>query len=383
MADSQIYDALIRLGERRDKGELSEQEFSVEKGYLLIGLQMSTLRPPIDHIHTWSEFAESPYIPEMLVVRRDAYQEKFGKIIAKSGVEDLLVNDKAGIRKVSQTVSWNWAAFLFSVHWLAYRGVYGWSIALIFSSALTIASAFVPRLDMAPAIICFICGLYGNAWLLQGLARRGTMSIASHGPVRVVQPSWFRVGISIVVTVIALGAFILLDKETGPILRALFEQAPATQTSSVEQMERKENTEPPSNTAKVPADENMGGDREKTPEPTTPVDDPISARYSPAYNHCMSSGDAHEGVTMAIVDCLNAELDVQDAELNATYKRVMASLEPDQKPRLLDAQRAWIKFRDAKCDSENQTGGTQDRIGGASCLLQVTVRRTVELEQMQ
>lgn len=111
--------------------------------------------------------------------------------------------------------------------------------------------------------------------------------------------------------------------------------------------------------------------------------DPVEARYSPAYEVCLSTGPAAQGVTTAMVDCAAAEIGVQDAALNRTYQAVLAGLEPEQRPKLREAQRAWIVFRDAKCASENQTGGTIDSIGIGGCILRATVVRTMELEAMQ
>jgi uncharacterized protein YecT (DUF1311 family) len=104
---------------------------------------------------------------------------------------------------------------------------------------------------------------------------------------------------------------------------------------------------------------------------------------SPAYNKCMNSGDAANGVTIAMVNCTEAELKIQDAKLNATYKALMASLEPEQKPKVLAAQRLWIQFRDANCAAKSQSGGTMDQITLPDCTLQMTVARTKELADMK
>ncbi len=109
----------------------------------------------------------------------------------------------------------------------------------------------------------------------------------------------------------------------------------------------------------------------------------MEARYTPAYGQCLSSGAAAQGVTRAMVECIGEEASVQDARLNQTYRSALAFLRPEQRPKLILAQRAWIVFRDAKCDSENQTGGTIDKIGYVSCDLRATVARTMELEELQ
>jgi uncharacterized protein YecT (DUF1311 family) len=96
----------------------------------------------------------------------------------------------------------------------------------------------------------------------------------------------------------------------------------------------------------------------------------------------MSTGDAANGVTVAMSDCISAEIDVQDAKLNSAYQQTMRELEEGQRAKLRDAQRAWIKFRDSKCASESQSGGTMDILNGGSCVLDATARRTIELEAM-
>lgn len=96
----------------------------------------------------------------------------------------------------------------------------------------------------------------------------------------------------------------------------------------------------------------------------------------------MSTGDAANGVTVAMSDCISAEIDAQDAMLNSTYQLTMRGLEEGQRGKLRDAQRAWIKFRDSKCAPESQSGGTMDILTGGSCVLDATVRRTMELEAM-
>ncbi len=117
------------------------------------------------------------------------------------------------------------------------------------------------------------------------------------------------------------------------------------------------------------------------PEQATVVTDAdVEARYSATYGTCMSSGDAAEGITSAMADCIGAEIDAQDLKLNTTYKSVMQSLDEAKRPALRQAQRDWIKFRDSKCASEAQSGGSMDVLNSGGCILNATVRRTMELE---
>lgn len=97
----------------------------------------------------------------------------------------------------------------------------------------------------------------------------------------------------------------------------------------------------------------------------------------------MSSGEAAQGVTVAMADCASAEIEVQDARLNAAYQQVMRGLEEGPRQKLRDAQRAWIKFRDTKCAAESQGGGTMDMLNGGSCILEATARRATELQAMR
>ncbi len=107
--------------------------------------------------------------------------------------------------------------------------------------------------------------------------------------------------------------------------------------------------------------------------------DPVQARYSPAYDKCLGSPDGQS--TMGMISCTDAELQVQEARLNAAYSRTMASLNARQKTRLRAAERAWLAFRDAECASyEDQDWGTISRINASACVLRMTVQRTIDLE---
>jgi uncharacterized protein YecT (DUF1311 family) len=108
--------------------------------------------------------------------------------------------------------------------------------------------------------------------------------------------------------------------------------------------------------------------------------DPVETRYSATYKHCVKAAD---GVTQPLRECIDAELAAQTKVINGTYRTLMSSLDSERRSVLLHAEREWIKFRDSKCHSENQTGGTMDAVGFPACVLEMTVRRTIELEQMK
>ena len=109
----------------------------------------------------------------------------------------------------------------------------------------------------------------------------------------------------------------------------------------------------------------------------------IEARYSAAYNHCMASGEAAQGVDPAMQDCTRQEIDRQNDRLNQTYKTLMARLNAAQKATLRATERAWIGKRDARCRQESapEEGGTMANLIYSGCILDETIKRTVWLEK--
>jgi uncharacterized protein YecT (DUF1311 family) len=99
--------------------------------------------------------------------------------------------------------------------------------------------------------------------------------------------------------------------------------------------------------------------------------------YSETYNACM---DDSSGVTVNMLDCMASEIEQQDARLNQNYKAAMQVLTPAQQAQLRDAQRLWIKLRDADCGLLGSlTGGTMDSLNGNSCFLDMTKKRADDL----
>lgn len=100
--------------------------------------------------------------------------------------------------------------------------------------------------------------------------------------------------------------------------------------------------------------------------------------YSATYSTCM---DASGGVTTNMLDCMGSEIKQQDARLNQNYKGAMQALAPAQQTQLRDAQRLWVKFRDADCTLLGSlTGGTSDSVNRASCFLDMTKKRADDLD---
>lgn len=105
------------------------------------------------------------------------------------------------------------------------------------------------------------------------------------------------------------------------------------------------------------------------------------AGLSKQHAACM---DKSGGTTMGMIECITTETQRQDARLNKAYKAVMADLSPARKKQLLEAQRAWLKFRDANCSFyDDRDGGTLARVNANDCMMTATAERARELERFR
>lgn len=98
--------------------------------------------------------------------------------------------------------------------------------------------------------------------------------------------------------------------------------------------------------------------------------------------------------TLEMRSCAGAEYETADAALNITYQQVrksMKALDQDLPEAakgaarsLLEAQRAWIKFRDASCETEGFLfrGGTMEPVMVLYCKGELTRQRTRQLEYL-
>jgi len=99
---------------------------------------------------------------------------------------------------------------------------------------------------------------------------------------------------------------------------------------------------------------------------------------SASYTACM---DKSEGITANMNDCNGAELKRQDARLNTQYQRALASLTAEKKTELRDAQRLWLKYKNAHCGMlYSLSGGSMDSLFGLGCELDMTRERADTLE---
>jgi uncharacterized protein YecT (DUF1311 family) len=85
------------------------------------------------------------------------------------------------------------------------------------------------------------------------------------------------------------------------------------------------------------------------------------------------------GSTREMVDCLMAQHAHWDKQLAIAYQQAVKDAVPTQQEKLREAERAWIKYRDANCEYYASGEGTIARIDAAVCLRDMTKRRAEEL----
>jgi uncharacterized protein YecT (DUF1311 family) len=98
------------------------------------------------------------------------------------------------------------------------------------------------------------------------------------------------------------------------------------------------------------------------------------------FSKCMESSN---GVTINMLECIDAEAKRQDLRINKAYKIAMDQLSPERKKQLQQAQRAWITYRDANCQFYfDPDGGSLARVSANDCFMSATATRSQELEAM-
>jgi len=85
------------------------------------------------------------------------------------------------------------------------------------------------------------------------------------------------------------------------------------------------------------------------------------------------------GSTPEMVDCLMAQHAHWDKQLTIAYQQAMKDANPAEKDKLREAERAWIKYRDANCAYYAAGEGSIARINAASCMRDMTKARAEEL----
>jgi len=88
------------------------------------------------------------------------------------------------------------------------------------------------------------------------------------------------------------------------------------------------------------------------------------------------------GTTLEMKQCAADEYKIADQKLNQVYQKLISQLKGEQKKRLIDAEVAWINFRDKSCNfqSADALGGTLEGLIYANCLVRMTNDRTTYFE---
>jgi len=83
-------------------------------------------------------------------------------------------------------------------------------------------------------------------------------------------------------------------------------------------------------------------------------------------------------------ECISDEYTYQDYLLNKYYKIAMKRIFKEAKEKFKKTQRAWIKYRDAKCDFESYEsyGGTMMITLYLDCMVEMTKQRAEELRDI-
>ena len=107
----------------------------------------------------------------------------------------------------------------------------------------------------------------------------------------------------------------------------------------------------------------------------------VEVGSSKQFSTCM---DKSGGITLTMIECIVTENKLQDTRLNKAYKALSADLPPTRKAQLLEAQRAWIKFRDTNCNFyDDPDGGSLARVSANECVMRATTERARELEALK
>lgn len=119
----------------------------------------------------------------------------------------------------------------------------------------------------------------------------------------------------------------------------------------------------------------------------------LAALHIPSYpqaDSCKKYEKSGATDPLAAAECAEQKRKAADAKLNASYKKLVAHLKNDaekenfSKNQIVEAQRAWIAFRDSECALQQSLNtGTRawKAVHGIDCRREMTEVRTQTLEQ--
>ncbi len=94
--------------------------------------------------------------------------------------------------------------------------------------------------------------------------------------------------------------------------------------------------------------------------------------------------DRAGGVTADTINCIGQEIARQDPKLNQVYQQLIKAVTPTRQKQLRDAQRLWLKYREANCRFYSDVdGGSLARILANQCMLDMLIERSAELEGLK
>ncbi len=81
--------------------------------------------------------------------------------------------------------------------------------------------------------------------------------------------------------------------------------------------------------------------------------------------------------TYGMLMCMGNRYDAMDVILNREYKEIMKDIEGEEKSRLIQSQRDWLKFRVSNCywEATSMLGGTGENVIYLGCMNQMTNER--------
>src|SRR5262245_22070713 len=104
----------------------------------------------------------------------------------------------------------------------------------------------------------------------------------------------------------------------------------------------------------------------------------IGRELTEEFSKCLNQAN---GVSSEIINCVLAETIRQDAQLNDQYKKLMTKLSEEGSKALIEAQRAWIRFRDTNCGLYNDPqAGSIAQLTSHECFLNAITDRAKELK---
>ena len=104
-------------------------------------------------------------------------------------------------------------------------------------------------------------------------------------------------------------------------------------------------------------------------------------RSYPQMDKCFEQPEAANGVTAAMLDCTNAEIDRQEARMKAALNQLIVQ-NPKKSAQIQKEQAQWQqKMKRAAKKEYTKTGGTMDLLNGAGLALEMTADRADALEK--